>query len=232
MADSDTKRLARLVAIQTLLQTKQLTTATGLADRFSVSVRTIYRDMKTLESAGVPILPVEGRGYALMEGYRLPPVSFTQAEANALITVEHLIQANQDTSLVHAYGQALTKLRAVLRQPTQEKANFLASRLKVYTQVHDQPKSQHLATLQNALTSFLRVRIEYRAASGELSCRTLEPFALLLSTQENWLLVGWCGLRGAYRIFRLDRIEQLAVLAETFTPHPLTLKQYFETLAE
>ncbi|GAB3552190.1 helix-turn-helix transcriptional regulator [Spirosoma fluminis] len=230
MADSDTKRLARLVAIQTLLQTKQLTTATELASRFSVSVRTIYRDMKTLESAGVPILTVEGRGYALVEGYRLPPVSFTQAEANALITLEHLLLANSDTSLVQAYGQALTKLRAVLRQPTQEKVDFLASRLKVYTQA--QPKSDHLATLQHALTAFLRVHIEYRAASGELSHRTLEPFALLLSTQQNWLLVGWCGLRGAYRIFRLDRIEQLAVLTETFPPHPLTLKQYFETLGE
>ncbi|MBD2705886.1 YafY family transcriptional regulator [Spirosoma sp. BT702] len=232
MADSETKRLARLVAIQTLLQTKQLTTATELASRFTVSVRTIYRDMKTLESAGVPILTVEGKGYALVEGYRLPPVSFTQAEANALITVEHLIQANQDTSLVQAYGQALAKLRAVLRQPTQQKANLLASRLKVYTHTHVQLKSQHLATLQNALTAFLRVRIDYRAASGELSHRTLEPFALLLSTQENWLLVGWCGLRSAFRIFRLDRIEQLEVLTETFTPHSLTLKQYFETLRE
>ena len=230
MADSETKRLSRVVAIQTLLQSKQLTTATELASRFSVSVRTIYRDMKTLESAGVPILTVEGRGYALVEGYRLPPVSFTQAEANAMITVEHLVQAHPDTSLVQAYGQALTKLRAVLRQPTQQKAEFLASRMKVYTRT--QPKSGHLATLQNALTAFLRVRIQYRAASGELSHRTLEPFALLLSTQENWLLVGWCGLRGAYRIFRLDRIEQLTVLTETFTPHPLTLKHYFETLGE
>lgn len=230
MADVDAKRLSRLVAIQTLLQTKQLTTAPELARRFSVSVRTIYRDIKTLENAGVPILTEEGRGYALVEGYRLPPVSFTQAEANALITVEHLIQAHQDTSLVQEYNQAMTKLKAVLRHPTQEKANFLASRLKVYANA--QPKSSYLATLQNALTAFQRVRIDYRAASGELTCRTLEPFALLMSTQENWLLVGWCGLRSAYRIFRLDRIEQLAVLAETFAPHSLTLKQYFETLRE
>ena len=230
MVDTETKRLARLVAIQTLLQTKQLTTAPELARRFAVSVRTIYRDIKTLENAGVPILTEEGRGYALVDGYRLPPVSFTQTEANALITVEHLVQAHQDTSLAQEYSQAMTKLKAVLRSPTQEKANFLASRLKVY--VNAQPKSRYLATLQNALTSFHRVRIDYRAASQELTCRTLEPFALLMSTQENWLLVGWCGLRSAYRIFRLDRIEQLEVLTETFAPHPLTLKQYFESLSE
>ena len=230
MADVDAKRLSRLVAIQTRLQTKQLTTAPELARRFSVSVRTIYRDIKTLENAGVPILTEEGRGYALVEGYRLPPVSFSQAEANALITVEHLIQSHQDISLIQEYNQAMTKLKAVLRSPTQEKANFLASRLRVYA--NTQPKSSYLATLQHALTAFQRVRIDYRAASGELTCRTIEPFALLMSTQENWLLVGWCGLRGAYRIFRLDRIEQLTVLAETFAPHSLTLKQYFETLGE
>ncbi|AUD04058.1 helix-turn-helix transcriptional regulator [Spirosoma pollinicola] len=230
MVDAETKRLSRLVAIQTILQTKQLITATELASRFAVSVRTIYRDIKTLESAGIPILTEEGRGYALVEGYRLPPVSFTQTEANALITVEQLVQAQQDTSLAQAYSQAMIKLKAVLRSPTQEKANFLASRLKVY--VNDQPESRYLATLQNALTSFHRVRIDYRAASEELTCRTLEPFALLMSTQENWLLVAWCGLRGAYRIFRLDRIEQLEVLDETFVPHPLTLKQYFESLSE
>ena len=230
MYDSETKRLARLVAIQTILQTKQLITASELASRFSISVRTIYRDIRTLESAGVPILTKDGKGYALIEGYRLPPVSFSQSEANALITVEHLIQTHPDTSLVKEYNQAVSKLKAVLRSPTQEKANFLASRIKVYANA--QPKSSHLATIQNALTSFQRVQVDYRAASGELTHRVLEPFALLMSTQENWLLVGWCGLRSAYRIFRLDRIEQLGVLAETFTPHSLTLKQYFETLHE
>jgi predicted DNA-binding transcriptional regulator YafY len=166
----------------------------------------------------------------LVEGYRLPPVSFTQSEANALITVEHLIQTQPDSSLIEAYQQAVAKLKAVLRGPTQEKANLLASRLKVYAQAPS--NSRYLATLQNALTSFQRVRVDYRAASGELTHRILEPFALLMSTQENWLLVGWCGLRSAYRIFRLDRIEQLDVLPETFTPHTLTLKQYFETLGE
>jgi predicted DNA-binding transcriptional regulator YafY len=180
MADVDAKQLSRLVAIQNLLQTKQLTTAPELARLFSVSVRTIYCDIKTLENAGVPILTEEGRGYTLVEGYRLPPVSFSQAEANTLITVEHLIQSHPDTSLIQEYNQAMTKLKAILRSPTQEKANFLASCLRVYA--NGQPKSRYLATLQNALTAFLRVCIDYPAASGDLTCRTIEPFALLMST--------------------------------------------------
>ena len=150
MYDSEIKRLARLVTIQTILQTKQLITAPELASRFSVSVRTIYRDIKALESAGVPILTQEGKGYALVDGYRLPPVSFTPGEANALITVEQLILTHQDTSPMQEYSQAMAKLKAVLRSPTQEKANFLASRMKVYT--NTQPKSGHLATLDMGKT--------------------------------------------------------------------------------
>ena len=79
MKDNDTKRLSRLTAILTQLQTKRLLTATALADKFGVSVRTIYRDIRALEQAGVPILTEDGKGYTLMEGYRIPPVMFTEA---------------------------------------------------------------------------------------------------------------------------------------------------------
>src|SRR6187402_3559676 len=96
MSDNDTKRLSRLTAILMLLQTKRLSTASELASRFMVSNRTIYRDIKALEQAGVPILTEEGKGYLLMEGYRIPPVMFTESEANALITAEQLILKNKD----------------------------------------------------------------------------------------------------------------------------------------
>lgn len=77
MKENDTNRLSRLTAILTQLQTKRLLTARLLADKFGVSVRTIYRDIKSLEQAVVPIISEDGRGYSLMEGYRLPPLMFT-----------------------------------------------------------------------------------------------------------------------------------------------------------
>jgi predicted DNA-binding transcriptional regulator YafY len=86
MNDNDIKRVSRLTAIITQLQTKRLLTAAHLSMVFGVSIRTIYRDMKALEQAGVPIMTIEGKGYSLMEGYRVPPVMFTEAEANALIS--------------------------------------------------------------------------------------------------------------------------------------------------
>src|SRR3954468_11148463 len=89
--DNVTKRFTRLTAILTQLQTKRLITSTSLAEKFGVSIRTIYRDIKALEQAGVPILTEDGKGYSLMEGYKIPPVMFTENEANALITVEQLV---------------------------------------------------------------------------------------------------------------------------------------------
>lgn len=88
MNDSDIKRLSRLTAILTQLQTKRILTSTTLAEKFGVSVKTIYRDIRALEQAGVPIFTEDGKGYSLIEGYRIPPVMFTENEANALITTE------------------------------------------------------------------------------------------------------------------------------------------------
>lgn len=145
------------------------------------------------------------------------------------MTVEQVLLAHPDTSLVAAYAQAAAKVKAVLREPTREKAALLATRIKVYATASS--ASQHLAILQQALTNHRLVQLHYQAESTEVSCRTVEPFALLLSTAGNWLLVGWCRLRGAYRHFRLDRIADLQLLPETFTPHPLTLSQYFASLS-
>ena len=77
MKDNNLKRLSRLTAILTQLQSKRIVTATSLAEKFDVNVRTIYRDIKALEESGVPIYTEEGKGYSLVEGYRIPPVMFT-----------------------------------------------------------------------------------------------------------------------------------------------------------
>jgi predicted DNA-binding transcriptional regulator YafY len=228
MIDNDTKRLSRLTAILTQLQTKRLLTATELADRFSVSVRTIYRDIRALEQGGVPIVTEEGKGYSLLEGYRLPPIMFTETEANALITAEQLVLKNKDASFVKEYSGAIGKIKAVLRHHDKESANLLAERVLFSHNVENDRTSTHLSALQLALTRFSLSQIDYYSPdSNETTRRTVEPFALL-STQENWLLVAWCRLRKAYRTFRLDRIRSLTILHEQFEPHKMTLKEYFE----
>lgn len=222
------KRLTRLTAILTQLQTRRIITATELANRFSVSVRTIYRDIKTLDEAGVPVTTEDGKGYSLLEGYRLPPVMFTESEANAIITAEQLIMKNKDASFVREFSEVSRKIRAVLQHSTRQKVNLLSERI-VFRVNQDQEKtSNFLSELQLALTNHQLVEMRYHSPDQhETTVRTVEPFALY-STQENWLLIAKCRLRNDYRSFRLDRIQSLKVQNTTFPPHELSLPEYFE----
>ncbi|WP_158825846.1 helix-turn-helix transcriptional regulator [Mucilaginibacter lacusdianchii] len=233
MNDSDIKRISRLTAIVTQLQTKRLITATQLADRFQVSVRTIYRDIKALEQAGVPILTQDGKGYTLMEGYRVPPVMFTESEASALVIAEQMVTKSGDNSLVKEYLAAIGKIKAVLNFQDKEKMELLSNRIAISPMVHASGFSDSLTLIQNALTSFKVLKITYcspdQTATSE---RLIEPFALYYSLQEKWLLIAYCRLRKDFRMFRLDRILKIRSLDLTFEPHKLTLEQYLKEKQE
>jgi predicted DNA-binding transcriptional regulator YafY len=226
MEENDTKRLSRLTAILTQFQTKRLITATSLAEKFGVSVRTIYRDIKALEQAGVPILTEDGKGYTLMEGYRIPPVMFTENQANALILAEQLVLKNKDASFVKDYSEAIDKIKAVLKYGMKDKVNFLAERTLFDQNNSKTRNSNNVSDLQSALTNFYVTRIEYTNETSDSTSRLIEPFALL-SSKENWILLAWCRFRNAFRYFRLDRIQKLEVLSEKFTPHKMTLQEFF-----
>ncbi len=226
MNDNDTKRLSRLTAILTQLQTKRLLTSTALADKFGVSVRTIYRDIRTLEQAGVPIIAEDGKGYTLMEGYRIPPVMFTEAQANALITAEQLVLKNKDTSFIKDYTEAIDKIKTVLKYSIQDKANLLSERTRFDQNINRERNSNNLSDLQFALTNFRLTKIEYTNEQNKTTTRHIEPFALL--STENWLLVAYCRLRKEFRFFRLDRIKKMEVLTDKFEPHGMTLQEYFD----
>lgn len=227
MKDNDTKRLSRLTAILTQLQTKRILTSTSLAEKFDVSIRTIYRDIRALEQAGVPIITEEGKGYSLMEGYKIPPVMFTEKQANALILAEQLVLKNKDSSFIRDYTEAIDKIKAVLRQTEKDKANLLSDRTRFEQNINKERNSNNLSELQFSLTNFLVTKIEYSNESNQATSRLIEPFALL-STNENWLLVAWCRLRKEFRYFRLDRIQKIELGIEKFKPHKMTLQEYFD----
>lgn len=226
MEGDDIKRISRLTAILTQLQTIKGLTAKSLAHKFGVSTRTIYRDIKTLEKAGVPILNEEGKGFALVEGYRIPPVMFTEKQANALILAEQLVLKNNDSSFVKDYSEAIDKIKSILKYTIKDKANLLAERTKYRQVLHRERSSDNLSDLQNALTNYSLVKIQYTNKEGSTTDRLIEPFALLSS--ENWYLVAWCRLRKQFRFFRLDRIQNVEVQAENFEPHNMTLQEYFD----
>lgn len=224
--DHETNRLSRLVTLLTLLQTKRLLSATELARRFSVSTRTVYRDIRTLEQAGVPVVTLEGKGYTLVEGYRLPPIMFTREEAMALLTAEKLATGLTDASTAQLTGSAMDKLRAALRRTDRDHLETIAPHIQVLGPVEQHTLSNTYQQLVTAITMQRVVHLSYRAAdSGEVTSREVEPIGLYLSQQ--WHLVGFCRLRQAFRNFRLDRIQDLSISQEVFADRAETLSQYW-----
>lgn len=228
MIDKETSRLSRLIAILTQLQSKRLLTSSEFAKKFEVSVRTIYRDIQTLQQAGVPIITEEGKGYSLMDGYRLPPIMFTESEANAFITAEKLVLVNRDESFVKNYAAGVVKIKSVLRNITKDRAALLTERVAFEQNSNNDFNSNLLSSIQLALTSFTVIRIDYNSGNNEITERNVEPFAVINKVGESWYLIGWCRLRKDFRLFRLDRISKLGITNDKFVPHKISLQEFLE----
>ena len=227
MKNKSQSRLARLVAILTHLQTKRYLTVHDIAKQFGVSSRTIYRDLGVLENAGVPIFNERTKGYSIIEGYRLPPIMFSDDETNALITAEQLVLKNRDNSLIKNYTQALNKIKAVLKYTTKDKAELLSKRLSFGRNLKIAITSNYLSAIQTALINFKLLEINYSSVNNKITTRIIEPLALY-SSLDNWVLIAWCRLRKQYREFRLDRINKLELASESFQPRDFDIKNYFE----
>lgn len=220
-------QLPRLITILTLLKSKRILTATELAEKFDVSIRTIYRDIRKLEESGVPIITIEGKGYTLMDGYSVAPVQFTEQEANALVTAHHLVNQANDSSFVHHFGEAMTKIKSVFRTSILEKSELLNKKIFAFNNGFEKADSNALSEIQLAAVHFNYVEINYQKADDPtISFRKVEPYALF-SMQNKWLLIAWCHLRKDYRAFRIDRIRHFKILSETFEDRRFNLQEFF-----
>lgn len=209
-------RLNRITAILTQLQSKRIVTATSIAKRFDISLRTVYRDIKSLQEAGVPIGSENGVGYFIVDGYHLPPIMFTEDEANAMITAEKLVQQKNEKSLTTNYTNALIKIKSVLRNTQKEKIELLEERIGADTKYTFNPKSDYLSKIQTGITSFLQLNITYKSIyKNEITKRNVKPLALYF-TENDWILIAFCMLRNDIREFRLDKMESLQITTETF----------------
>lgn len=210
-------RVDRLHAILVHLQSKKIVTAREIADRFEISQRPVYRDLRALEAGGVPIGAEAGVGYFLMEGYHLPPVMFTREEANALLTGEKLIRKHGNKPLRKGYQDALYKIKAVLDRDNKEAMETLDKQILVDPyglEFRDQSDTAHLSELQKVLPAHKQVKIKYLAGyTVEATERIIEPIGLVFYG-TRWHLIAYCLLREDYRDFRLDRIEHLEILKQ------------------
>ncbi|MDR0332956.1 MAG: YafY family transcriptional regulator [Dysgonamonadaceae bacterium] len=224
-------RLTRLTNILLHLQSKRIATAQELADKFDITQRTVYRDIRVLEEAGVPIIGTAGKGYSLIDGYRIPPVMFTQQEINALLTAQQYFQNKADKSTYHELTNAITKIKAIIRYSEKEKAEKLENRLYVFSN-HETNETNHLSTIQLAITNCQVLKIKYYAHYSEtVAERCVEPLGIY-STSGNWIVVAFCRLRNEMRSFRIDRMLDLIVTADTFPEHDFTLEKYFNSFRE
>lgn len=197
-----------------------------MADRFEVSNRTIYRDISTLRNAGVPIGEEEGKGYFIVEGYRLPPVALTQEEANALIAVGKILKYHTEESLLKNYESVLFKIKSILRNENKEKSEYLESRIGFHEPWA--PKSDHLSVIQEAIVEHLKIKITYKSKKEEITQRIINPYALYFNGAV-WNTIGFCNLRNDVREFRLDRIIELENTSLNFEPdNSFKIDKYLE----
>jgi len=212
-------RLERLQAILLQLQSRRLVRAQDIADKYGISLRTVYRDIRALEESGVPIAAEAGVGYSLAEGYALPPVQFTQAEAAALFTAEKLLEKMGDASVNKELQSAMNKIRSVLRNTEKDFLETLEQSMQVHTWRPQQDKSypnHFISTIQQSLVQQRLISLEYFSLhSNEINLRKVEPIGLCYLT-GSWHLIAWCRLRKDIRDFRVDRIRSLQLLDELY----------------
>lgn len=220
-------RTDRLLAIVLELQRKGKQRAEDLAETFETSKRTIYRDIQALSEAGVPILATPGNGYALMEGYFLPPVQFTAEEATTMLLGSDYVGSHFDLPYQESADAARQKIEAILPlklrhsvQHLRDRLHFLSLDSSYHETERQSPEKIKLGMVRRAILEEKEIRFSYRKHCGSesnASCseRTVQPYGLV-HVLGSWHLIAHCLLRGAIRQFRLDRMDSLEVLPTTF----------------
>lgn len=218
------------MGILTMLQSKKFLPAEKISEKFSISIRTVYRDVKALTEIGIPVSFEAGRGYFVVQGYFLPPVSFTNEEANALLLMESLASRFGDKSIKKHYETALNKVKTVLRGSQKDKIEQLEPQIKAVSCDFTQNNFDYLTQLQEAIGSQTWIDIEYQNNKNEVSKRLLEPIGLIFYAL-NWHLIAWCHWRNDYRDFRVSRIIKLTSSGNSFTKNNhIDLNEYMKML--
>ncbi|WP_260702924.1 helix-turn-helix transcriptional regulator [Edaphobacter flagellatus] len=209
------RRADRLFRIVQFLRQGRLLTAQTLAAKLEVSQRTIYRDIQDLQLAGTPIEGEAGVGYTLRRDMDLPPLMFTRGELTALVLGARLVRAWGGEENVHGANQALQRIEAILPPDLRNEFDSIllyAPGYRMKPHLRKRLDALHMACKTRRVASFQYVRED-----GEPSQRAVWPLALVFWSGV-WTLTSWCEMRKDFREFRLDRMDEVAILERTFTP--------------
>ncbi len=216
-------RTNRLLAIVLELQRHGMQRAEDLAATFETSKRTIYRDLDALAESGVPLVSTPGQGYSLVEGYFLPPLSFSNDEATMLLLGADTMTQNFDAQYRRAAQSAAAKIEGVLSEQRRNDVRAMQASLRVVTTFAgtDPEVLERLQMLRRAVVDCRRVRFRYYARfTGEshaanAAFREVDPYTLTF-VERAWYLGAHDHKHQGFRRFRLDRMEALSVLSQTF----------------
>ena len=199
--------------IQVLRGANGPVTAATLAQQLEVTVRTVYRDVATLQARRVPIEGAAGVGYVLRRGFDLPPLMFTTDEIDAIALGTRLVRRIRDPKLHEAAARVLAKVTSVV--PEAMRAHLAAAPLYVSEGSAAVPEGVDPASLRTAIRDQRKLRIFYRDEGGNQTRRTIWPIAMAYYVDVT-LIGAWCELRNDFRNFRVERIDGSEVLDERF----------------
>lgn len=194
--------------MQLLRRHRRPVSGRALADELGVSLRTLYRDIATLQAQGAGIEGEAGLGYVLRPGFLLPPLMFTEEEVEALVLGSRWVVDRGDSRLAGAARNALAKIAAVL--PPERREGLDGSALLVGPGAPIAAGDAELAAIRQAIRAERKLELSYRDGDGSDSRRVVWPFALGFFDRVR-VVVAWCELRQSFRHFRTDRIQALAV---------------------
>ncbi|MBN9218186.1 MAG: YafY family transcriptional regulator [Mesorhizobium sp.] len=194
--------------IQCLRRHRRPVSGRTLADELGISIRTLYRDIATLQGQGAPIEGEAGLGYVLKPGFMLPPLMFSDEEIEAIVLGSRWVAKQPDRRLSDAASNALAKIAAVLPQDLREDLD--ASTLLVGPPA-SAIETIDLGLVRQAIRNERKLAFFYRDAGGAASERVVWPFALGFFDKVR-VVVAWCETRQDFRHFRADRIAELKII--------------------
>ncbi len=207
------RRTDRLFDLILLLRDGRLHKAEDLAERLEVSVRTIYRDMDTLQLSGVPVAGERGLGYMMTAPITLPPLNLTLPELEALHLGMAVVGEAADPELQEAARTLSAKIDAVL--PEDRSAPQTGWGFAVYPFADAAQGFRFMPQIRSAIRSRQKLQIAYAKPNAPVTERVIRPLQMEYWGRV-WTATCWCELRDDFRAFRVDRIRSLKVLAELF----------------
>jgi predicted DNA-binding transcriptional regulator YafY len=227
-------RIERLTAVLIHLQSKKNVTAQEIANRFNISKRTVYRDIRALEEAGIPIGSEAGVGYFIVDSYYLPPVAFSKEEASALLIANKLTEKLTDKTLQNNLNSALYKIRSILNGAERDFIENIDRHIEVFNSSPIQQNTipeKIMDTIFNGIDKKLAIELVYNSLSkDEDTCRIVEPVGVC-HYSLNWHLIAFCKLRNDYRDFRIDRVKSIRLTNDRFTTNNKpSIADYFSSI--